>query len=78
MVLQTNYLSIRLLFNGNSFRCIVSGAVCTSVTSNVVTLTVNPVLGGVFAVGTGGDFETLSAAVAAYNASACFSGDCSI
>ncbi|RAR69275.1 beta strand repeat-containing protein, partial [Flavobacterium aciduliphilum] len=63
-------------YNGNSFRCVVSGtAPCTSVTSNAVVLTVTPSFGGTYTVGTGGNYATLTAAVAAYNAATCFTGN---
>ncbi|MBP9848351.1 MAG: fibronectin type III domain-containing protein, partial [Flavobacterium sp.] len=61
-------------YAGNSFRCVVSGtAPCTFVTSNAVTLSVSQILGGTYTVGTGGNYATLTAAVAAYNNALCFS-----
>ncbi|MEO7172251.1 GEVED domain-containing protein [Flavobacterium sp.] len=68
-------ISVPATFNGNSFKCIVTGATaCTPLTTNVVTLTVNANFGGTYAVGTGGAYTTLTAAVAAYNAAPCFTG----
>ena len=62
-------------YAGNSFRCVVSGtAPCkSSLTSNAVVLNITPILGGTYTVGTGGNYPTIAAAVAAYNSTVCFS-----
>jgi hypothetical protein len=63
-------------YSGYTFKCVVSGvAPCAAVTSNAVLLTVSQLLVGTKTVGTGGDFATLTAAVAAYNSSTCISGN---
>jgi hypothetical protein len=71
-----NLTGITSGMNANQYRVVVTGtSPCTALTSSAVVLTVATVLNGTYTVGTGQNFETLTAAVAAYNASTCFGGN---